>query len=96
MAGVCVSKTGIIARAATVTLALKRIASLLIVSPNNLISTRPRGIAPRSNFKQSAQLTNDVELSTSLLWPVAGMTVARFLQDEPKLSKERSPPDEPN
>jgi hypothetical protein len=78
-AGVCVSKTGIVARATTVALALKRIASLLISIANNLISTRPRGIAPRSNFKQSAQWTNDVELSTSLSWPVTGVTVAGFL-----------------
>src|SRR5215475_2277801 len=40
LAGVCVSTAGIITSAATITLALKRIASLLILIGNNLISTR--------------------------------------------------------
>src|SRR5215475_13343611 len=40
LAGVCVSTAGIITSAATITLALKRIASLLMLMENNLISTR--------------------------------------------------------
>jgi hypothetical protein len=40
LAGVCVSTAGIITSAATIALALKRIASLLMLMENNLISTR--------------------------------------------------------
>jgi hypothetical protein len=40
LAGVCVSTAGIITSAATITLALNRIASLLMLMENNLISTR--------------------------------------------------------
>ena len=46
LAGVCVSTAGIITSAATITLALKRIASLLILIANNLISTRQARYCP--------------------------------------------------
>src|SRR5262249_23517283 len=57
VAGVCVSTAGIITSAATITLALKRIASLLMLMENNLISHTPSAVlahgptSPRSSTR---------------------------------------------
>jgi hypothetical protein len=55
LAEVCVSTAGIITSAATITLALKRIASLLIFDWNNLISTRQAQYWPMVQLRKPEQ-----------------------------------------
>jgi hypothetical protein len=60
LAGVCVSTAGIITSAATITLALKRIASLLMLMENNLISTRQARYWPMVQRLKEARLAVQV------------------------------------
>src|SRR5262245_62178897 len=53
LAGVCVSTASIITSTATITLALKRMASLLILIGNNLISTRQAQYWPMVQVRES-------------------------------------------